>query len=155
MNLITEMEEEKRNSFPFPLFVIFFLLSIPGPLFVHSQCIQKPVIFNFGDSNSDTGGLSEGLGIKFGLPTGRTFFHKPAGRLCDGRLMIDFLCTYSDPTKQMLNSLIFLLKCKFFLRWKCEFWLFDPISAICGPKFHKWSQLCYIWFSYSAKGSSI
>ncbi|KGN58540.1 GDSL esterase/lipase At1g09390 [Cucumis sativus] len=92
MNLITEMEEEKRDSSPFPLFLIFFLLSLPDPLFVHSQCIQKPVIFNFGDSNSDTGGFSEGLGIKFGLPTGRTFFHKPAGRLCDGRLMIDFLC---------------------------------------------------------------
>lgn len=143
MNLIAEMAEKKRNSFPFPLFGIFFLLSLSDPLLVHSQCSQKPVIFNFGDSNSDTGGFSEGLGLRFGPPSGRTFFHKPSGRLCDGRLMIDFLCMYSDPTKQIQillylyeNVLVFLLNCIFFLRWKCEFWLFDPISAIRGPKFH-------------------
>lgn len=86
------MTEKKRNSFPFPLFVMFFVLSLPGPLLVLSQCSQKPVIFNFGDSNSDTGGFSEGLGLRFGPPSGRVFFHKPSGRLCDGRLMIDFLC---------------------------------------------------------------
>ncbi|XP_062110072.1 GDSL esterase/lipase At1g09390-like [Humulus lupulus] len=55
-------------------------------------CSKKAVIFNFGDSNSDTGGFAIGYGIIFGPPTGRTFFHRPTGRLCDGRLMIDFLC---------------------------------------------------------------
>ncbi|XP_031280630.1 GDSL esterase/lipase At1g09390-like isoform X1 [Pistacia vera] len=59
---------------------------------VHSECIKKPVIFVFGDSNSDTGGYSFGLGFNFGPPHGRTYFNQPSGRLCDGRLIIDFLC---------------------------------------------------------------
>ncbi|KAJ0054333.1 hypothetical protein Pint_00811 [Pistacia integerrima] len=58
----------------------------------HSECIKKPVIFVFGDSNSDTGGYSFGLGFNFGPPHGRTYFNQPSGRLCDGRLIIDFLC---------------------------------------------------------------
>lgn len=42
-------------------------------------------IFNFGDSNSDTGSMP------MSSPNGNTYFKKPAGRSCDGRLMIDFL----------------------------------------------------------------
>ncbi|KAK3419738.1 hypothetical protein EUGRSUZ_G00419 [Eucalyptus grandis] len=57
-----------------------------------SPCKRKPVIFNFGDSNSDTGGWSAGLGIDVTLPNRRAFFHEATGRLCDGRLTIDFLC---------------------------------------------------------------
>ncbi|XP_075642897.1 GDSL esterase/lipase At1g09390-like [Castanea sativa] len=68
------------------------ILCLCLPLLVHSQCNRKPVVFNFGDSNSDTGGFSIGLGLNFGPPNGRTFFHQPSGRLCDGRLIIDFLC---------------------------------------------------------------
>eukprot|EP01018_Ginkgo_biloba_P009744 Gb_07749 [translate_table: standard] len=49
-------------------------------------------IFNFGDCNSDTGGLVAGLGLDLRLPNGQTFFHKSSGRYCDGRLVIDFLC---------------------------------------------------------------
>lgn len=60
--------------------------------FVACQCNKNPVIFNFGDSNSDTGGYSAALGFNFGYPDGRAFFHQPTGRLCDGRLVIDFLC---------------------------------------------------------------
>ncbi|GLJ20738.1 hypothetical protein SUGI_0377930 [Cryptomeria japonica] len=48
-------------------------------------------IFNFGDSNSDTGGQVAGLGLSSLLPNGETFFKRPAGRVCDGRLIIDFL----------------------------------------------------------------
>ncbi|KAL9259655.1 GDSL esterase/lipase-like protein [Drosera capensis] len=47
-------------------------------------------IFNFGDSNSDTGGLSAAFG-EIGSPAGETFFGHPAGRYCDGRLKIDFI----------------------------------------------------------------
>ncbi|KAK3026028.1 hypothetical protein RJ639_042520 [Escallonia herrerae] len=47
-------------------------------------------IFNFGDSNSDTGGLSAALG-QAPPPNGETFFHAPAGRYCDGRLIVDFM----------------------------------------------------------------
>ncbi|KAL3655601.1 hypothetical protein CASFOL_001387 [Castilleja foliolosa] len=57
---------------------------------------NRPVIFNFGDSNSDTGGQAAGLGQEVGYPYGRTFFRRPTGRLCDGRLVIDFLCEYLD-----------------------------------------------------------
>nr|GMD19484.1 GDSL esterase/lipase At3g26430-like [Ipomoea batatas] len=64
-----------------------------------SICIAKnpppspcnfPAIFNFGDSNSDTGGLSAAFG-QAGPPHGETYFHHPAGRYCDGRLKIDFI----------------------------------------------------------------
>ncbi|CAM8962475.1 unnamed protein product [Rhodiola kirilowii] len=47
-------------------------------------------MFNFGDSNSDTGGRSAAL-MEIGSPNGETFFHHPSGRGCDGRLVIDFI----------------------------------------------------------------
>ncbi|CAL4976498.1 unnamed protein product [Urochloa decumbens] len=50
------------------------------------------VIFNFGDSNSDTGGMAAVNGMNINLPEGRTFFRRPTGRLSDGRLVIDFIC---------------------------------------------------------------
>ncbi|KAM7271585.1 hypothetical protein ACFE04_030799 [Oxalis oulophora] len=60
---------------------------------ISSHCKSEAVIFNFGDSNSDTGGLVAGLGYPVNPPNGRLFFHKSStGRLCDGRLVIDFLC---------------------------------------------------------------
>nr|CAB3458462.1 unnamed protein product [Digitaria exilis] len=49
-----------------------------------------PAVFNFGDSNSDTGGLSSLFGAA-PPPNGRTFFGMPSGRYCDGRLVIDFI----------------------------------------------------------------
>lgn len=49
-----------------------------------------PAIFNFGDSNSDTGGISAAFFPKPD-PFGETFFHRPAGRASDGRLIIDFI----------------------------------------------------------------
>jgi hypothetical protein len=50
------------------------------------------IIFNFGDSNSDTGGMAAVNGMNIELPQGRTFFRRPTGRLTDGRLVIDFIC---------------------------------------------------------------
>ncbi|XP_050225038.1 GDSL esterase/lipase At3g27950 [Mercurialis annua] len=47
-------------------------------------------LYNFGDSNSDTGGISAALS-EVTEPNGETFFGHPAGRFCDGRLLIDFL----------------------------------------------------------------
>ncbi|KAL7002429.1 hypothetical protein U1Q18_003582 [Sarracenia purpurea var. burkii] len=47
-------------------------------------------IFNFGDSNSDTGGFYAAFPAEFG-PFGMTYFKKPAGRATDGRLVIDFI----------------------------------------------------------------
>ncbi|CAA0842276.1 GDSL esterase/lipase [Striga hermonthica] len=57
---------------------------------------NRPLIFNFGDSNSDTGGITAGLGLEFHYPYGRSFFRRPTGRASDGRLVIDFLCEHLD-----------------------------------------------------------
>lgn len=54
-----------------------------------SSC-DFPAIFNFGDSNSDTGGLSAAFG-QAPSPNGETYFHHPAGRYSDGRLILDFI----------------------------------------------------------------
>lgn len=49
-----------------------------------------PAMYNFGDSNSDTGGISAAFD-PIPSPYGVGFFHKPAGRDCDGRLIVDFI----------------------------------------------------------------
>lgn len=54
-----------------------------------SRC-DFPAIFNFGDSNSDTGGKSAAF-HRLHLPNGNIFFQKPSGRYCDGKLIIDFI----------------------------------------------------------------
>ncbi|KAI3862909.1 hypothetical protein MKX03_014865 [Papaver bracteatum] len=55
----------------------------------HNPC-NFPAIFNFGDSNSDTGGFSAVFGPVV-PPAGETYFGAPAGRYSDGRLIIDFI----------------------------------------------------------------
>ncbi|KAH6762480.1 GDSL-like Lipase/Acylhydrolase superfamily protein [Perilla frutescens var. hirtella] len=77
--------------------LILFLLAINSLLCIphlaqSSSCRNPPIIFNFGDSNSDTGGLVAGLGFPLRFPHGRTYFRRSTGRLSDGRLLIDFLC---------------------------------------------------------------
>ncbi|WVZ06533.1 hypothetical protein V8G54_019879 [Vigna mungo] len=62
-----------------------------------AACDTPPVLFVFGDSNSDTGGLASGLGFTINLPNGRTFFGRSTGRLSDGRLVIDLLCQSTFP----------------------------------------------------------
>lgn len=53
--------------------------------------LDFPAVFNFGDSNSDTGTLiSTGFETLY-LPYGQTYFHPPSGRYSDGRLIVDFL----------------------------------------------------------------
>ena len=85
-------------------FLFFFLvpllclLLLSFPHTVHCQCSKRPpVIFNFGDSNSDTGGLAAGLGFPINSPNGRIFFHRSTGRFSDGRLLIDLLCKWDPP----------------------------------------------------------
>lgn len=73
-----------------------------------SECGSGAVVFNFGDSNSDTGGFMAGLGRNIPPPHGR-LFHQHSGRLCDGRLSIDFLCenltiNYLSPYLEALGS---------------------------------------------------
>lgn len=49
-----------------------------------------PALYNFGDSNSDTGGISAAF-EPIQAPYGEAFFHKPSGRDSDGRLIVDFI----------------------------------------------------------------
>jgi hypothetical protein len=72
--------------------MLLLYASTLNPVFALKNC-DFPAIFNFGDSNSDTGGLSATL-ITPTPPYGETYFHMPAGRFSDGRLMIDFMGTY-------------------------------------------------------------
>jgi hypothetical protein len=77
----------------------------------------RPVVFNFGDSNSDTGGIAAAKGWHISPPEGRAFFHHPTGRFCDGRLIIDFLCEFRPnppaPDQSILSSR-FRFPCLFF-----------------------------------------
>lgn len=66
------------------LFSIFFSVA-------NSIVFNYPAVFNFGDSNSDTGELVAALGDILDLPNGQTYFKTPSGRFCNGRLIIDFL----------------------------------------------------------------
>ncbi|KAF6152778.1 hypothetical protein GIB67_004607 [Kingdonia uniflora] len=59
------------------------------PVLALNNC-DFPAIFNFGDSNSDTGGFSAAFEPLL-PPYGETYFGKPAGRFSDGRLTIDFI----------------------------------------------------------------
>ncbi|MCO5594931.1 hypothetical protein L7F22_048966 [Adiantum nelumboides] len=65
-------------------------------------------IFNFGDSNSDTGGLVAAFPPQ-ARPNGETTFGEPAGRFSDGRLVVDFLAQglgfpYLNPYLQAIGS---------------------------------------------------
>jgi hypothetical protein len=64
--------------------------SIQAEEFKSSQPCEFQAIFNFGDSNSDTGCMSAAFYPAI-LPYGETFFHEAVGRASDGRLIIDFI----------------------------------------------------------------
>ncbi|MFQ6657358.1 hypothetical protein Gotur_027077, partial [Gossypium turneri] len=71
-----------------------------------SESCHFPAIFNFGASNSDTGGYAAAF-IQLQSPNGDTFFGMPAGRFCDGRLIVDFTAESLDLPflSSYLNSL--------------------------------------------------
>ncbi|XP_041016980.1 GDSL esterase/lipase At1g54790-like [Juglans microcarpa x Juglans regia] len=71
-------------------FLIFLPITSPAANF------NFPAVFNFGDSNSDTGGLAAGVAFPVKPPNGQTYFLEPSGRFCDGRLIIDFLMNATD-----------------------------------------------------------
>ncbi|KAK7395818.1 hypothetical protein VNO78_16389 [Psophocarpus tetragonolobus] len=66
---------------------------------VRAEEIKSPqpcdfkALFNFGDSNSDTGCMASAFYPEI-LPYGETFFHEPVGRASDGRLIIDFIAQH-------------------------------------------------------------
>ncbi|KAK6939876.1 GDSL lipase/esterase [Dillenia turbinata] len=74
-------------------------------VFASKDC-KFPALFNFGDSNSDTGGLAATFESPV-PPYGETYFHMPAGRFSDGRLIVDFIAhSFGFPyLSAYLNSL--------------------------------------------------
>ncbi|XP_065875524.1 GDSL esterase/lipase At5g14450-like [Euphorbia lathyris] len=71
------------------LTIAIVLLSFPFFNFSPAAS-QLPLLFNFGDSNSDTGGYSASF-HRLPSPHGDTYFGRPSGRFSDGRLIIDFI----------------------------------------------------------------
>lgn len=95
-------------------------LGVMGAHHGHHRRCNFPAIFNFGDSNSDTGGRSAAIS-EVNPPNGETFFGKASGRFSDGRLIIDFI------SKQC----IFL-----YTNWSCMAWIIkDSIASHC----------CFFW----------
>lgn len=99
------------------LLQILTLSSISFPLVTPFE-LDFPAVFNFGDSNSDTGGLVAGLGELLEPPNGEIYFQKPSGRFCDGRLIIDFLLDAMDlpflnPYLEAIGSPSFKKGCNF------------------------------------------
>lgn len=77
-----------------------------APDFKKQQPLAPPecVVFNFGDSNSDTGGRVAAGFESILPPYGSTFFGGPAGRFCDGRLILDFLSTLASRSLSIPSS---------------------------------------------------
>ncbi|XP_048335834.2 GDSL esterase/lipase At4g01130 isoform X3 [Ziziphus jujuba] len=71
----------------------------------NSKCEFK-AIFNFGDSNSDTGGFWAAFPAQSG-PFGMTYFKKPVGRASDGRLIVDFLESNRLPSPDIFGKSIY------------------------------------------------
>lgn len=89
----------KCRTSHFNIYLLGFLatvLIVNTTVFASEEC-SFPAIFNFGDSNSDTGGLAAtNLATPPGPPYGETYFHMPVGRYSDGRLMMDFIGTDAE-----------------------------------------------------------
>ena len=73
-------------------FLVLCVLSVGGEeeAAAASPICSFPALYNFGDSNSDTGGISAAF-EPIPAPYGEGFFHKPYGRDSDGRLIVDFI----------------------------------------------------------------
>ncbi|XP_058783867.1 GDSL esterase/lipase At5g45910-like [Vicia villosa] len=76
--------------------VILFSITITCVCFrsfiSNANPLPYEAIFNFGDSTSDTGNSAfDHPPMDKSSPYGSTYFHHPAGRLSNGRLIIDFI----------------------------------------------------------------
>ncbi|XP_076884761.1 GDSL esterase/lipase At5g14450-like [Bidens hawaiensis] len=68
---------------------------IPNYYNHESSCFQVPAMYNFGDSNSDTGAYSAVFDPVL-PPYGMTYFGKPAGRFAAEKLGFPYLSAYVD-----------------------------------------------------------
>ncbi|KAK4274014.1 hypothetical protein QN277_017306 [Acacia crassicarpa] len=83
------MESLSTAKLPFSLVLLCIATTLLNRVFAIEVC-KFPAIFNFGDSNSDTGGFDAAL-FEIKSPYGETYFHRPTGRGSDGRVVIDFI----------------------------------------------------------------
>ncbi|KAL1826777.1 hypothetical protein ACET3Z_005189 [Daucus carota] len=76
----------------FSVFLVSILVAHCTSQVSAADTCKFPAIFNFGDANSDTGAFAAWF---FGNPPffGQSFFGGSAGRVSDGRLLIDFMAT--------------------------------------------------------------
>ncbi|CAJ1781294.1 unnamed protein product [Sphenostylis stenocarpa] len=72
------------------LFLSFVAVFTSPSIVQGSNFCEYPAIFNFGDSNSDTGAISAAFTVVL-PPNGQNFLGNISGRACDGRLIIDFI----------------------------------------------------------------
>jgi hypothetical protein len=79
------------SKYKVALQVVFFCISLVVANSVH---FNYPAVFNFGDSNSDTGEFAAVKGFRPAPPNGQNYFKTPSGRFCDGRLIVDFLSIF-------------------------------------------------------------
>jgi hypothetical protein len=115
------------------LHILTLVLFICSPL-SESIHFNFPVVFNFGDSNSDTGELIASGIESINPPYGQSYFHKPSGRYCDGRLIIDFLSNF------FLSHQVF---CLFFLLF------ISTLFSLCIPLFPLFSRIYCLIDSFS------
>ena len=81
---------ETKARFLFTSLLLTWVLSVGGKEVTDEISCNFPAIYNFGDSNSDTGGIAAAF-YQMAPQCGETFFHRQSGRGCDGRLLIDFI----------------------------------------------------------------
>ncbi|XP_057948359.1 GDSL esterase/lipase At5g45910-like [Malania oleifera] len=103
------MAVSKSYSLPLATFILFLSLSsssahnkphIHRPYHAHFSCQGSfSKVYAFGDSYTDTGNALRMGGLKSLIggflshtPFGSSVFNPQKGRLCDGRLVVDFLC---------------------------------------------------------------
>ncbi|KAK2408240.1 GDSL esterase/lipase [Trifolium repens] len=89
------------------LFCITLTCGFLGNVVSNDNPLPYEAIFNFGDSISDTGNAMKSFGsMPSNIPYGSTYFKHPAGRLSNGRLIIDFIAeAYGLPFLPALQNL--------------------------------------------------
>ena len=87
--------------------LVLLLSSSPETATCSSSSVHRRYhsIFSFGDSFADTGNNPAVFAWHSVFdpvmrpPYGSTFFGRPTGRNCDGRLILDFIGTYTPPRR--------------------------------------------------------
>jgi len=77
------------------LFSIVFVCSFLRNVVAYNNLFPYQAVINFGDSISDTGNSVTNEPFAPNSPYGSTYFEHPAGRMSNGRLIIDFIGTFT------------------------------------------------------------